>query len=1048
MYNRCALASTSDYPQPPSLLIVGGLYIWQSQAEFKSDCAETKVGEFFERLSDKHHETYEGLKQFIAQQGIRLRSVIDTIANAPFPMFIVIGADRRLIYNDAYIPILGSRHPSALGRPFFEVWPEVGEQVAPVIDNAFAGTSVLFQDLKITLSRPTPQPAWFTFSYSPILDEDGNVVAALCVCAETTEAVTARLRQTFLIDLEAAFQNKDDGFGIIEIAQQALGSHLGVSRVGYGSVDDSERYFTTPSNWTDGTVESHGGTHDLAAFGAEVLAALRGGVSLVISDVLTDSRIADPASASAFKALQVRSVVTVSLIRSGRFVAALYVHDKEPRDWMEQELALIREVAERTWSAVERAYAQANLRALAQRQSFLLALSDQLRPLASAEEIKQVAARLLGEYLAVGRAGYGEIDVNQENVTVERDWSDGGMSSLGGETRPLEIFGPSIIAELKAGRLLRLDSVSDNPVSAPYTDGYASIGTSSLLVVPLLKDRRLVAILYLHESKPRRWTNEEAAIASEVAERTWASVERARAESALRAVNATLEERVSRSLAERRIYASIVEDTDSPIQMIDRDYKFLGINPAAQADYERVFGVRPQTGQSLLEVLSHVPPQRDGAKAVWGRALSGEAFDQTGLWGEGDAERRAYEMRFRPIVGDNGTVTAAYLIGRDITELLKEQERLSTAEEQLRQTQKLEAIGQLTGGVAHDFNNLLTPIIGSLDILQRKQLGGEREQRMVLGAAQAAERARVLVQRLLAFARRQPLQAAAVDVRELIQEMAGLISSTTGPQIHIAVEISEHLPPALADRNQLEMALLNLAVNARDAMPDGGTLRITAEASSGRKTRPSEIANGDYICLSVSDTGSGMDEQTLKRATEPFFSTKGVGKGTGLGLSMVHGLALQSGGALTIRSRPGVGTNVEIWLPVSTGSVHDVEHPLTVATTALSGVALLVDDEDLVRLSTAEMLRELGFNVIEAESAEDALKLLGQGLTPKLVVTDHLMPGMSGTVLARSVIAAHPTVQVLIVSGYSEVEDVAPDLPRLTKPFRREDLANILSRLP
>jgi signal transduction histidine kinase/CheY-like chemotaxis protein len=1002
--------------------------------------------ELLERLSGGRRELFPDLEQFIERQGIQVKGVIDVVANAPFPMFIVIGAHRRLIYNEAYIPILGSRHPYAVGRPFFQVWPEVGEQVAPVIDEAFAGKSTLFRDMKVMLSRPTLQPAWFTFSYSPVRGEDGQVAAALCICTETTEAVTARLRQAFLIDLETAFHNTDDASGIIEIAQQALGSHLGASRVGYGSVDDSERYFTTSSNWTDGTVESHSGTHDLAAFGLEVLSSLQSGISLVISDALTDARIADPASALAFNVLQIRSVVTVSLIRSGRFVAALYVHDRQARDWTEQELALIREVAERTWSAVERAYAQANLRALAERQSFLLALSDQLRPLASAEEIKQVAAQLLGEYLAVGRAGYGEIDVSQEYVTVERDWSNGGMSSLGGETRRLEIFGPAIIAELKAGRMLRLDSVSDNPVSAPYAEGYASIGTRSLLVIPLLKEGRLVAILYVHESQPRRWTDEEAAIATEVVDRTWAAVERARAESALRAVNATLEERVNKSLAEQRIYASIVEDTDSPIQMIDRDYKFLGINPAAQADYERVFGVRPQTGQSLLELLGRVPPQSNEAKAVWDRALAGEAFDQTGWWGEGDVEGRAYEMRFRPVVDDDGVVSAAYLIGRDITELLKEQERLSLAEEQLRQAQKLEAIGQLTGGVAHDFNNLLTPIIGSLDILQRKQLGGEREQRMVAGAAQAAERARVLVQRLLAFARRQPLQAAAVDVGELIRGMGELISSTTGPQIHIAVEVPQELPPALADRNQLEMALLNLAVNARDAMPDGGTLRITAETSSGRTTRPSELA-GRLCLLSVSDTGTGMDEKTLKRATEPFFSTKGLGKGTGLGLSMVHGLALQSGGTLTIRSRPGVGTNVEIWLPVSMGSVQDEERPPTIATAALSGVALLVDDEDLVRLSTAEMLRELGYDVIESGSAEDALKLFEQGLTPKLLVTDHLMPGMSGTELARSIISARPDVQVLIVSGFSEVEDVAPDLPRLTKPFRREDLANMLSGL-
>jgi PAS domain S-box-containing protein len=1000
----------------------------------------------YQRLPSNANDIRTILKQTKGGESAALRGVVEAIASAPFPMFILIGSEPRLIYNDAYVPILGIHHPAAMGRGFFDVWPEVREVVGPVIERAFNGTSSLFQDMKVMLSRPNPRPAWFTFSYSPLRDETGKVAAVLCVCNETTEAVTARLRQAFLIDLEAAFHDLDDAFGIVEAAQMALGQHLGASRVGYGTVDSTERYFTTAGNWTDGSVPSHSGRHDLAAFGPEVLSALQQGTSLVVSDALTDPRVKDAESAAAFAVLQIRSVVTVSLIRNGRFAAALYVHHKEPRHWTDEELAIIRDVAERTWSAVERAYAQANLRALAERQSFLLRLSDQLRPLGHAEQIKEVAAQLLGKYLAVGRAGYGEIDANQEYVSVERDWSDGKMPSLADETRQLDIFGPAIIAELKAGRLLCLKSIADNPVSAPYADGYSSINTKSLLVVPLLKDGNLVAILYLHESEPREWTDDEVAVASEVAERTWAAVERARAENALRVLNATLEERVDQSLAERRIYASIVEATDAPIQMIDREYRFLALNPAAQSDYQRVFGIRPQAGQTLPEVLSHAPAQLDGALAVWNRALSGEAFDQSAWWGEGDSERRAYEMRFRPVLDDNGEVSGAYLIGRDVTELLKEQERLSLAEEQLRQAQKMEAIGQLTGGVAHDFNNLLTPIIGSLDILQRKRLGGEREQRMVDGAVQAAERARVLVQRLLAFARRQPLQAAAVDVGELVRGMADLIASTTGPHISVAVDLAENLPAALADRNQLEMALLNLAVNARDAMPNGGTLGITAEPSSDATAIPPELPAGSYICLSVRDTGSGMDEQTLQRATEPFFSTKGIGKGTGLGLSMVHGLALQSGGSLTIRSQVGVGTTVELWLPTSSDGHQEEDRQSASPTTPFSGVALLVDDEELVRLTTAEMLRELGYDVVEAASAEEAQMRMAQGLTPSLLVTDHLMPGMSGTELARSILKDRPTVQVLVVSGYSEVEDIASDLPRLTKPFKKDEMVRMLAK--
>jgi CheY-like chemotaxis protein/two-component sensor histidine kinase len=360
----------------------------------------------------------------------------------------------------------------------------------------------------------------------------------------------------------------------------------------------------------------------------------------------------------------------------------------------------------------------------------------------------------------------------------------------------------------------------------------------------------------------------------------------------------------------------------------------------------------------------------------------------------------------------------------------------------------MEAMGQLTGGVAHDFNNLLTPIVGSLDMLQRKALGNEREQRLIAGAMQAADRAKTLVQRLLAFARRQPLQATAVDIGGLVTGMADLVASTSGPQIKVVVEAKENLPPAKADPNQLEMALLNLGVNARDAMPDGGTLRITADCERVAAGHRSGLKPGEYIRLSVADTGVGMDELTIKRAVEPFFSTKGVGKGTGLGLSMAHGLASQLGGALTIQSRPGLGTNVELWLPVSWAPADLPKAPVAVSPSgAAKGTALLVDDEELVRMSTADMLADLGFAVVEAASAEEALRLLDGGLSADILVTDHLMPGMNGTDLARMVLSNTPQVRVLIVSGYAEIEGVDVDLPRLTKPFRNADLAAKLSEL-
>jgi nitrogen-specific signal transduction histidine kinase/CheY-like chemotaxis protein len=371
---------------------------------------------------------------------------------------------------------------------------------------------------------------------------------------------------------------------------------------------------------------------------------------------------------------------------------------------------------------------------------------------------------------------------------------------------------------------------------------------------------------------------------------------------------------------------------------------------------------------------------------------------------------------------------------------------LEQVQEALRQSQKLESMGQLTGGVAHDFNNLLMPIIGGLDMLQRR-VTDERSRRLIDGALQSAERAKTLVQRLLAFARRQPLQPTAVDLPQLVEGMADLVASTSGPRVKVVVDVNPALPPVKADPNQLEMAILNLAVNARDAMPDSGQLTIAARDEILGSRHRSKLPVGHYVRLSVSDTGIGMDEATLARAIEPFFSTKGIGKGTGLGLSMVHGLAAQLGGALTIQSKPNVGTSVELWLPVSVATAQEPERPGDTVRLAAAGTALLVDDEDIVRASTAEMLSDLGYAVVETTSAEEALALIEGGLVPDVIITDHLMPGMTGTDLARAVKTKWPAMPVLVISGYAEDEGIAPDLARLTKPFRQGELAASLAML-
>ena len=365
----------------------------------------------------------------------------------------------------------------------------------------------------------------------------------------------------------------------------------------------------------------------------------------------------------------------------------------------------------------------------------------------------------------------------------------------------------------------------------------------------------------------------------------------------------------------------------------------------------------------------------------------------------------------------------------------------------LHEAQKLETLGQLTGGVAHDFNNLLTPVIGNLDLLRRRLQPGDSSHRLIDSALQAASRAATLVQRLLAFARRQDLNVRSVDVAKLLDGMTDMIRRSLGPSIEIKICHAPDLPPARVDPNQLELAILNLAINARDAMPRGGALSI--EANAGSSEGVGSLRPGDYVRIAVRDNGTGMDEQTLARAVEPFFSTKGLGKGTGLGLSMVHGLAAQLGGALNLVSRPGEGTTAEIWLPraAEQPSAEEVEN-LQAVNAPRDARILLVDDEDLVRSGTSEMLSDLGYSVLEASSGAEALRLLRTGEPADLMITDYLMPGMNGVQLIEQARPLAPSMQVLLITGYSTIaEGPGAAVPRLAKPFRQSDLSKIVAAM-
>jgi PAS domain S-box-containing protein len=386
--------------------------------------------------------------------------------------------------------------------------------------------------------------------------------------------------------------------------------------------------------------------------------------------------------------------------------------------------------------------------------------------------------------------------------------------------------------------------------------------------------------------------------------------------------------------------------------------------------------------------------------------------------------------------------------------VLEEIRHRETAEEQLRQAQKMEMIGQLTGGVAHDFNNLLMAILGNLDLLRKHLPRDPRAARLIDGALQGAKRGAALTQRLLAFARRQDLKVEPVDMAALLHGMMDLLERSLGPTIETRVTVAEDLPPALADANQLEMALLNLALNAKDAMAEGGRLEIALDLATALPGEVEGLAAGRYLRLAVADNGHGMDKATLARAIDPFFTTKGRGKGTGLGLSTIHGLAVQLDGALRLTSAPGQGTRAELWLP-TTDSAAAAPHraapalpPPARADAVPRATILVVDDDALIAMSTTDMLEDLGHEVIETHSGARAVAVLRDDRRIDLLITDFSMPGMTGVQLAHAARRLRPDLPILLATGYAELPSgEAIDLPRLAKPYEQSQLAAEIAKL-
>jgi PAS domain S-box-containing protein len=426
-------------------------------------------------------------------------------------------------------------------------------------------------------------------------------------------------------------------------------------------------------------------------------------------------------------------------------------------------------------------------------------------------------------------------------------------------------------------------------------------------------------------------------------------------------------------------------------------------------------------------------------------------FEKEGWRVRKDGTRFRANVVIDAIYDDAGELIGFAKVTRDVSERYRAQLSLERAQQALFQSQKLESIGQLTGGIAHDFNNLLTAVSASMELL-RKYLGDQpRAHALLDNALQGVDRGATLTQRMLAFARRQELELRAVHVPQLVAGMQEMLERSLGPSISIVTRFPSGLPPVNTDANQLEAALLNLAVNARDAMPHGGTIIISGRAETLAEGNPVGATPGNYVRLSLTDTGEGMDPATLARAIEPFFTTKGVGKGTGLGLPMVHGLAEQSGGKLSIESRLGTGTTAALWLPQATSEPEAaVLKPVATAAPRRGAfdraTILVVDDDELVRVSTSAMVEEAGFDVIEAADAFRALEILSSSTPVSVMLTDQAMPGLTGMQLTAAAKKLRPDLPVILATGFAELPKDAQGISRrLTKPYRLAELLDAIS---
>ncbi len=844
---------------------------------------------------------------------------------------------------------------------------------------------------------------WVSARGRCLFGPDGAPLRFPGVSMDITARKLAEDRQNLLLRLSDGTRGLASPHAILGLAAELLGRHLGAIRVGFCSVQPDGRTAVPKASYVAAGAEALSGPYALDSFCSDQ-AAEHGRGEVVVRDEVTADAVAAHASRAA---LETRAYVSVPLIRGGELRATLSVDHREPHAWTPDEVELIRDVASRSWDAVERARSEEIL------------ISSQAR---------------LSAALAIARLGTFEWDMSRDEVTLD--------------ARSREIFALAPHEGRRSGEVFA--RVDPDDFDRVFRAVQAARATSSKLDIEyglLAPDgtKRAIHSIGAFVNNNDGPPEIVVGIVNDITDRK-------RIEAELRELNTILDERV----VERTRALAASEARASAVFALSPDYLFVvrvdddgavwveDLNPAC----ERVFGKHADEVVGLapaafLPVEAAADIVRHALACLSTGAIQ---FYQVRRRYEADVEV-AIDASVAPIGPSPAGGRLVLFSGRDVTD----QRRI---EEQLRQSQKMEAVGQLTGGLAHDFNNLLTGISGSLEMLEirvRQGRVGEID-KYVATAQSASKRAAALTHRLLAFSRRQTLDPVPTDVAKLVTGMGDLIRRTVGPAIAVETVNMTGLWTALVDPNQLENALLNLSINARDAMPDGG--RLTIETGNKwmdeRVARERDVTPGQYLSLCVSDNGTGMPPEVIARAFDPFFTTKPIGLGTGLGLSMIYGFARQSGGQVRIYSEVGEGTMVCIYFPRHYGTAETAE--ATIAEPAPKRAeegetVLIVDDEPSVRMLVADVLSDLGYAAVEAEDGPSGLRVLQEKRRIDLLVTDVGLPGgMNGRQVADAARSLRPDLAVLFITGYAENAAVGnghldPGMAVLTKPFVVGDLA-------